>query len=338
MKIAIAGVLLAALGAGARSAPAAAAPAEPVVAAVPIQLSGYLQAQLVRDVGEGANAFDAEIRRARLKATARPRPRLGVVLEIDVSRDVEARDVYVQLGVGRPTHWMAGQFRPPFAYQFVESTTARVTPEVALVNDRLFAGERDRGALLTHALGRGPAGTFGVQVGAFQGAGPNTRDNNNDKDVLASFYLAGAPFSARVSYYKGWFTNPAGVFPGAGQKVDKDRFGADAQLSLRRWEFQGQWSRGEGDFVGGVMRATPVEGWYVQAIYKPAGLALFPYLRGQGYDPDRDTPGDTITGLQLGAAYDANPTLRYTLAWERRNDRARPGERDMVTARVQARL
>lgn len=303
-------------------------------AAERLKLSGHIQAEGIRDTGEGANLTEQRVRRARLKLDARPVPTASLTLQVDLAREVELRDAYVDLQAGSRASVRAGQFKVPFSHHILVSSTVRVAPERALVSTRLFPGERDRGILGTLALHRSPRIPAALQLGVFEGAGPDTRDNNNDKDLLATLHLGGSRFATRISYYRGTFTNPA-VPPAPARRVDKDRFGVDAQFVTPSWVLEGLWACGKGDAVGNTVTATDVEGWYAQATFKPARLALFPYLRYQSYDPDRDASGTTIRGLLLGAAYDASSAVRYTLAWERLGDSARPGNRDIITARAQ---
>lgn len=298
------------------------------------QFSGYIQWQTRRDAGERVNVTEEELRRARLKADVRLGQRAGATLQLEMAREVEVKDAYVDLKF--PPQWgvRVGQFKIPFSSQILESSGARLAPERALINLRTVPGERDRGILLTYQWSDNPRWPLQVQGGVFNGAGPNRNDNNTDKDFILSIATPATPLALRVSFLQGRFRNPSqGGQPGG--EVTKRRWGIDARYNRGPWIIEGQYAQGKGDSDGQRVSTTDVQGYYLQVAYKIPNIPLFPLVRWQHYDPDTHTPRNSIQGPLVGFVYDPTHFLRYTLAWEQLNDRSRPGRRNTLILRAQ---
>jgi hypothetical protein len=126
-----------------------------------LKFSGYIQGRYeYRD--DSVSGVDAQgrvtnfnrflVRRGRLKATYTGE-NAEYMLQIDatgdavVLRDAEATfvDTWTPLGL----RFTMGQFKVPFGYEVLQSSSDREMPERARVIRALFPGERDRGARLT---------------------------------------------------------------------------------------------------------------------------------------------------------------------------------------------
>lgn len=309
-------------------------PSEKKPSAPSFKFSGYIQWQTRRDVGELINVTEEELRRARLKTDVGLGKRAGATLQLEMAREVEVKDAYVDLKF--PPQWgvRVGQFKVPFSSQILESSGVRLAPERALINLRTVPGERDRGILFTYQWSGDPHWPLQVQAGLFNGAGPNHNDNNTDKDFILSIATPAKPLSLRASFLHGRFQNPAqGGQPGG--EVTKSRWGVDGRYSQGPWMIEGQYAQGKGDNNGLRVSTTDVQGYYVQFAYKIPDIPLTPIVRWQYYDPDTNTPKNAIQGPLVGFVYDPTRYLRYTLAWEQLNDRSRPGKRDTLILRAQ---
>jgi hypothetical protein len=298
-----------------------------------IKYSGYLQGEMRRNSGEGANVTESDVRRARFKVDAHVSPHASLVLQLDAAREIQLRDAYADLGMGR-LKLRLGQFKVPFSAQVLESSTTRLAPERVLINTRSVPGERERGALLELRLGKDASPI--LQLGAFNGRGANQTENNTDKDYLAAFHFSAKPVSARLAYLNGKYKNPAPP-AGSGRTLAKSRLSADVQFDLAPIGVQAQYALGEGDFpaAAGAVSATDVQGGFAQFWFRKNGSPLTLFAGYQKYDPDIDARKNTIHGPHVGIVYDGNKMVRYTLAGERLDDRRTSGKRNILTLRAQ---
>ena len=301
-----------------------------------VKFSGYLQAEILRETGEGSNKTEGRVRRARIKMRVKPVDIASVTIQGDFTKkDVSVKDAYADIYFTRGMKLRAGQFKVPFSSQlYDESSSVRLSPERAIINRRLFPGERDRGFMLESTLVSSKVSSV-LSLGVFSGAGPGVSDNNNDKDFAVSLLIPAAPVSLRLSAYNGRFTNPSTFLSGA--RVQKVRYNIDAVYNKDRWNLQVQCGWGNGDQPQ-QDRATDtgVRGGYGQVAYKATpGVTLF--TRYQYYDPDTAFDADDIDGGAFGLAYQPNSHVRYTAACERLDDSSLVGSEDIITLRVMVR-
>jgi len=128
-----------------------------------LKFSGYIQGRYAwQDNDDSISGVDAQgrptsfnrflVRRGRLKATYTGE-NAEYLLQIDatgdgvVLKDAEATFVDTWTPVG--LRFSIGQFKVPFGYEVLQSSSEREMPERARVIRALFPGERDRGARLT---------------------------------------------------------------------------------------------------------------------------------------------------------------------------------------------
>jgi len=128
-----------------------------------LKFSGYIQGRYAwQDNDDSISGVDAQgrptsfnrflVRRGRLKATYTGE-NAEYLLQIDatgdgvVLKDAEATFVDTWTPVG--LRFSIGQFKVPFGYEVLQSSSEREMPERARVIRALFPGERDRGARIT---------------------------------------------------------------------------------------------------------------------------------------------------------------------------------------------
>jgi len=170
-------------------------------------------------------------------------------------------------------------FDRPFGYEISFSSSNRETPERSRLFQTLFPGERDLGAKLIVAPQTGPFSSLRLDVGLFNGVGPNANEVDNFKDLVGHlgyqipFEQANAELDLGVSGYLGNVRSASKYIyamadPGTGVKkfvadstatnlstgVARTYFGFDAQLYLNVLPFGGTILRGE--FISGKQPGT----------------------------------------------------------------------------------
>jgi len=202
-----------------------------------LSISGYVQARY-EDSAEANKYSQFYVRRARLKAKGSFGEKTKVIFQIDAgggdkNTSLTLKDAYLEYGwLG--VHEFApkitfGQFKWPFGYEVVESSSVREAPERSDVLRALFPGERDRGVMLSGP----PAAKVMWNIGLFSGVGidqkgapwwsANFSDNNQHKDVVGNI---------RVRLTDNFFIGGSGYWGKAGpqgQLQDRTRWGADLQ-------------------------------------------------------------------------------------------------------------
>lgn len=261
-----------------------------------IKISGYLQTQFrytdvinpaytVGNFSGGsfpANAKNLfQVRRGRIKFNYDNTLTQFVIQADMINTGFTLKDAY--LSVTDP--WIrtfaiqAGVFDRPFGYEISFSSSNRETPERSRLFQTLFPGERDLGAKLIVALQSGPFTNLRLDIGLFNGVGPNANEVDNFKDLVGHlgyqipFEEANAELDLGVSGYLGTVRSASKYIyaiadPGTGVKrftvdstasnvslgVERTYVGFDAQLYLNVLPLGGTILRGE--FVSGKQPGT----------------------------------------------------------------------------------
>lgn len=281
-----------------------------------VKLSGYIQGQFTSDAAADPET-DFRMRRARLKLEAPVSEMAALTLQIDATRTVELKDAYLDLG--RPTdNWRLrlGQSKVPFMYEVLESSSSRLEPERTALAGTLFPGERDLGAwaYLKNVLGDGIPGAT-LDVGFQNGAGANTADNNDNKDIVARLRLpiGGAPpdktteaDSIYVGYLKGELTDKSSV------TTDKNFLGGGLSKL-----FGPVWLRGEA--VGGEISGKDFFGWYAHGAYEIPNTKGTIFARYEQFDENRDASDDLYRNTTIGYQHMIDTKTRVIAAYEIRD-------------------
>jgi len=228
-------------------APAAAAPAP---AAPSVRFTGYLQA---RETYRDEVGLTGSINRARLTAygTAAKDVTWRVQGEFRTGSvgtgkaSVSLQDAYVRYKPGQ-FGIQAGQFKTPFAREFITSLADVETADRATVVDSI-APKRDIGVMADYAIGS----TATLALGVFNGEGQNLTANADS----ALLWVARA--TARPVAYLTIGTNVARY------GSDSTRYGVDGTL-----EYLGAALKGE--YIGQHRDGGGLDdkGWYAQATYR----------------------------------------------------------------------
>lgn len=282
-----------------------------------LQIRGYVQPQLALLFGEepggdGLVAASFRVRRGRFYLTGNLfRPGLRYKLQLDFARERPLLDWYVEAHLTGSFWLRAGQYKMPFSRQFLASSSelalverSRVTN--AFTEDGAFGPlgvpivDRDVG--LTAGLALDPAKRVEVQLGVFNGNGPNQRQNDNT-DFAWLLRLEASPL--------GKVDNEEGAF--ALRSEPRLGLGTSAVINPLTgggvpWTVQGDAAFFTGPFAaqaevfyadGGVSGADRL-GFYLQVgwlLHPPSGLALA--ARYGRLDEDVDAAG-VLHELALG--------------------------------------
>jgi hypothetical protein len=270
-----------------------------------IKITGYLQTQFrytdmintpwsIGNFSGGAfpsntkNLF--QVRRGRLKFNYDNTLTQFVIQGDFINTGFTLKDAY--MSVMDP--WMktfgvqAGVFDRPFGYEVSFSSSNRETPERSRLFQTLFPGERDLGAKLIVTPQTGPFANLRLDLGLFNGVGPNANEVDNFKDIIGHlgyqipFEEANAELDLGVSGYLGNVRSASKFIyavadPGTGVKkfvvdststnlsagVARTYFGVDAQLYLNVLPFGGTILRGE--YVAGKQPGTLASNASLQA-------------------------------------------------------------------------
>lgn len=291
-------------------------------------ISGYLQ---IRETYEADAGLSASVHRARVLLDGSFRGAVSYRISVDFSSEsdsatttgFELKDAYVRWTRGGAT-LTVGQFKAPFAREFLVPANQLDLPDRAIVVDSL-APERDIGVMGGYAFALGPngGGAAAVTLGVFNGEGENTFVNA-DSTVLVVGRFTARPGRA--------LTLGADV---AAYGSDSTRYGADASLEsgrvALRAEYLGQHRR-----AGGSARDD--RGWYVLVAYR-----LRPNLQLVARQEDLQqyalSPGQRSTAVTGGANLDfADGRARLQLAYVSRAEGAPSTRTGTALAQLQVRF
>jgi phosphate-selective porin OprO and OprP len=308
----------------------------------PIRMSGYVQFR-------GTSAQDDNdaflIRRARLNLAADIAPRWSYLTVLDfgnaASKSVSSidfkkgtsktgltqkpvmLDAQIDYAVNSADRLSFGQFKVPFSYESLRSDADLDTINRAQVVEKLVPG-RDLGA-----QGRDLGIQYGgarqqleYAVGVFNGAGINTGDDNDRKDIAARLVAhLSKPLAVGVSYYDGGLGS---------EPQDHKRVGGEVICRSGPWSLTGEYISGKD---GSVMKS----GWYTHAGYRFAPL-WEGVVRFDRFDPDLDASDDRSEVLTLGANHFITDTVKLQINYERKREEADQKRNDALLAQLQVKF
>lgn len=332
-------------------------------------------------VRRGQNRF--LVRRGRLKATYGG-DYSQYVLQIDaIPEGVALRDAEATLVLNNENipgtgivPWevrlTVGQFKVPFGFEILQSSSDRELPERATMIRRLFPGERDRGLRLQAAYDWLQLHAALINGVAFTGDANlyGSFDQSSWKDLIGRMGVDLDRVTGGVSAHWGHFyKTTAGraasgmtpAVPSTYDRFDRLRLGADAQVFFDVPGVGGMALRGEVivandeniSFGGGpedACKDVKSFGWYA-TIVQNIGDHLGAAFRVDQFDANRDVAEgcspkvvsdadiDRVTTL-AGALYGyPSGNLRITLAYEHLIEQgANEKDNDIVTAQLQAKF
>jgi Phosphate-selective porin O and P/S-layer homology domain len=322
-----------------------------------VLFSGYVQARYesFENSKDDTGTVDRfTVRRARLVTSARPANAVGVRLQIDAAGSsgnpptsqpagttVQLKDAWIdwypwQDPLAGPT-FTIGQMKWPFGFEVTQSSGVRETPERANFSLRLFPNERDRGAKIASTAGK----PLFWEVGAYNGTGINTNDNNNNKDVVGRIrYSFGQLLDLGLSGYFGEAFEPsvrnaAGVVTTPARSFVKNRYGTDFQLFFPGIQLRGEFVQGRGQTLvgpGAPLGRNP-RGWDAELNYN-LGTKNVLVAKYDWFDEDIDDPArpGKISAWNLGIIRYLDPVLRLKLFYQINDEQRNEVDNNLFTA------
>jgi phosphate-selective porin len=284
-----------------------------------IVIGGFIQAN-----GEFGDTPDSRwttnddrflLRRARLNFTATLANDFTAKIEADfgansMSTGAGARgqltDGYIQWSKYDFANIRIGQFKTPFGYEQLTPDIRTLTVERTLPNDRLTVSRQ---------IGAGVSGDIvekklAYSVGAFNGNGVNTGQNDNDNFMWAG-RLSGQAYDGKIANQPVKLTAGANAFTSQDVGNQRTGYGLDLQAVSGPLTVQTEWLRNEND------TAAEAEGWSVLSAWRVSehwrGL-----VRYETYDSNTAAANTTTDLWTFGVDYlfngdDLKLSLNYLL-------------------------
>jgi hypothetical protein len=237
-----------------------------------VNVSGYIQARYNVFQGDpnsataGAPASNFSVRRARVKITGKPTEHSVAVYQFDGGQGytgvtgptVITKDAYLEYHftneAGRQVDWIMGQMKWPFGYELPQSSSVRESPERALITQRLFPGERDRGSYVSWPF---IEDKLTWRIGAFNGVQATQAPPTDAKAMVTSLRGKLGPVDMGLSaWYGGRVMDKTGQWYYK-ETEPKKRIGADAEWYGKDFTVKAEYFRGQG--VDGVDSTKPFQ-------------------------------------------------------------------------------
>ncbi|KQQ18285.1 porin [Methylobacterium sp. Leaf123] len=263
----------------------------------------------------------------------------------------QLRDAYadVFLDDERRTRLRFGQQKVPFGWENLQSSQNRLALDRSDGINSAVPGERDIGITLYYTpwhvqriwdrLAKGGQKLFGnygaLGVGIYNGQTINRVEGNKD---LMTVMMATWPFEldglgdifkgqvleVGGSAYRNRF-RPEGAGAALGNGYDDERVGLHAILYPQPFGLQAEWNWGRGpefDPIARAIQTKPLQGGYVQAMYKVDHSLVgpfMPYARWQTYDGGwkvgTNAPRLDTDEFELGIEFQPIKSVELTLAY-----------------------
>lgn len=289
----------------------------PINAAKKITVAGYTQVryQVLEETGK-IDGFD--IRRARVDLKGTFSPYWGYRLQFDLAGTPKLIDAYAELKLNDYFNFTIGQAKIPFSLENLASSTKLELIDRSQAVEALVARGKDVGGNQNgRDIGILLGGTIlklkdrpviDYRLGVYNGAGINTVDNNEGKDIAARLIVhpvVGLDISA--AYYDGSRFVPevktGTVVTTPSKTVNRDRFGLDLSYDLKNFSLRSEYISGKDDH-------TEREGYYVLGGYYFFQKKVQLVAKYDFYDTDKSKPDNASTWYVLGANYNFNANTK----------------------------
>lgn len=289
----------------------------PINAAKKITIAGYTQVryQALEETGK-IDGFD--IRRARVDLKGTFSPYWGYRLQFDLAGTPKLIDAYAELKVNDYFNFTIGQAKIPFSLENLASSTKLELIDRSQAVEALVARGKDVGGNQNgRDIGILVGGTIlklkdrpviDYRLGVYNGAGINTVDNNEGKDIAARLIIhpvVGLDISAAL--YDGSRFVPevktGTVVTTPSKTVNRDRFGLDLSYDLKNFSLRSEYIFGKDD-------QTEREGYYVLGGYYFFQKKVQLVAKYDFYDTDKSKADNASTWYVLGANYNFNANTK----------------------------
>lgn len=320
----------------------AARKSSPVTAKRPVKISGYTQIRYTD--AQGANTPSTfEARRVRLTISGDATSDVDYLTMVDLSGARKAvtdntfktalfgkpvlLDVAIGVKIPANNKITLGQFKVPFGLESLTSDAGLDTINRSQVTETLVPG-RDNGA-----QGR----DVGVQVGGvqplrsaqveyafavFNGAGINTSDDNDHKDLAAR--VAVKPGIDGLSFGLSHYAGATGT-----GEATRNRTGGEVQYLIGPWKLQGE-------YITGRDGAVRKHGWYALAA-RTLAPTLQAVARYERLDPNDTVNTDATRSLTGGITWllSKDGVTRLQLNYEAKREQGTQVDNNQVLAQFQ---
>ena len=248
----------------------------------------------------------------------------------------------------KPFTWLnfkAGQMNIQFSQENLTQDRNLDLIERSQVVNALVARKGDAANGLVDSIGNQNGRDLGIQLGGsigqiqdyylldyavqlLNGAGINTLDNNQSKDIDARLVFHPLKWiNVGGSYYDGYdrFTSS----PNIDQK--RTRWGTELGLVQDRWSVKGEYIKGQ----EGAHKPTTHDGWYGQAAYFILPKHLEGLFRYDWYDPNTAKTEVKSTYYDLGLSYFFNVWTKIQVYYSIRNQQGPTLNNNMFEAQFQ---
>jgi hypothetical protein len=299
----------------------------PINASKKITIAGYTQVryQALEEAGK-IDGFD--IRRARVDIKGTFSPYWGYRVQFDLAGTPKLIDAYAELKLNDYFNFTIGQAKIPFSLENLASSTKLELIDRSQAVEALTARGKDVGGNQNgRDIGILLGGTVlklkdrpvvDYRLGVYNGAGINTVDNNEGKDIAARLIVhpvVGLDISAAL--YDGSRFVPevktGTVVTTPSKNVNRDRFGLDLSYDLKNFSLRSEYISGKDDQI-------EREGFYVLGGYYFFQKKVQLVAKYDFYDTDKAKADNASTWYVFGANYNFNTNVRlqanYTVKQE----------------------
>lgn len=180
-----------------------------------------------------------------------------------------------------------GQMKYPLTMEGMAGSAGLDFIDRSMLAAREYGDRRDIGVTLS-----GNAGSFDYNVGAFNGAGTNTTDNNQGKDFAGRF---GVRFMDQIRVGGSFYLGPNNRVGGDIVDVARTRTGFEASFIKEHFSIKTEFMQGSDD-------DRDSRGYYATLTYALNATMEFAG-RFDSWDPDTNMDTDAETLITLGISY-----------------------------------
>jgi phosphate-selective porin len=286
-------------------------------------LSGYTQV-LYTTQDKGFDGFT--LRKARLNLAGELLKNVRYRMQVDVVKSPILLDAAVEFAFLEAATLRIGQFKVPFSQESLTSSS-----DIDMINrsqpvSRLSPGQdigssgRDTGAMVF-----GKASIIEYTLGAFNGAGINKADTNEEKDLAGRIVIRPTPFLAvGASVYDGMYSASANTEP-----VKRDRAGLELAVLYSAFSLKGE-------FIQASDGETIKQGWYLQAGYFFIPQKLQGLIKADSYDKDTKTALDRSDLWTMGLNWFLSEKTKFQVNFELYKDESGKTTNSVFLAHFQA--
>ncbi len=313
-----------------------------VTAKTKVRVSGYAQ---IRGTASALENDAFLIRRARLTLASEVSPRWDYKLQVDFGNTARTAvtsvdfaksktkttsaqrpvllDAQANYALNETTKLSFGQFKIPFSYENLVSSTELDTINRAQVVEQLVPGRdigsqgRDIGLVFA-----GSKEQLDWAFGVFNGAGINVAEDNDQKDLAAR--LVFHPNEA-LAIGASWYDGRTGL-----RRAAHDRVGGEISYKEGPWTLRGE-------YVAGKDASTRKAGWYAHAGYRfnPKWEGI---VRLDEFDPDREAGDDGTEVVTFGFNRFLSDTVKLQVNYERKDEEGAEVSDNALLAQLQVKF